>query len=126
MTKKILIVDDNEDDQMIICYLFKKSQIPFIPTYALSLDDAKQKLLEEKFDVVTLDGLLSRVPVKSFGFELIPSIRNSESKDAKIIMLSGVEEYVQQGLSLGADVGYPKSLLSPRFKFDTNLNLIPN
>lgn len=121
-TKTILIVDDDSDDQYLICTIFKRSQISFSPTFASSLDDARKQLSAETFDIVTLDGNLRG----DMGYHLISDIKNSSSCNARIIMFSGQDECVAEGLRRGADYGFSKNLLMQPMKFSESFDsLIP-
>ncbi len=124
-TKNILIVDDNSDDQALICRMFKRSNLSFIPTYASSLDEARQKLYERKFDVITLDGILSSFPFEEFGYQLISDIRKSNSRNAVIIMFSGDPAFLEQGLYNGVDYVYSKELFTMNMRFDEDFKLVP-
>lgn len=99
--KKILIVDDNEDDIFLIRRVFRKSGILVSAMAAFTLVQARSMLQSHApFDVITLDGMLP----DGFGYTLIPEIRK-HSPDVCIIMLSGQSIYVREGLRLGANKG---------------------
>ncbi len=98
----------------------------FYVTFCSSLADAREKLSEVVFDVIVLDGALSTFPDRSMGYDLIPDIKSSSSCKAKVIMFSGQDEYVAEGMNRGADYGFSKNLLMRPMKFSESFDsLIP-
>ncbi len=124
-TKSILIVDDNFDDRQLISLLFKKSQFCFIPTFVSSLTEARKLLQEERFDVITLDGMIPDLVHGGLGRSLIPVIRNSRSSASIVIMICGERSEAEKGKNDGADFAFTKDILTKPVRFDETFALIP-
>jgi DNA-binding response OmpR family regulator len=96
---KILIAEDEADIRELIVYSLTFSGFEVIT--AADGEEAVQKALEEKPDLVILD---VRMP-KMTGYEACAEIKNSsELKDVPVVMLSakGQESEIEAGLRVGA------------------------
>ena len=96
---KILIAEDEADIRELIVYSLTFSGFEVIT--AADGEEAVQKALEEKPDLVMLD---VRMP-KMTGYEACAEIKNSsELKDIPVVMLSakGQESEIEAGLQVGA------------------------
>jgi len=121
MTKKILILDNESGHQILVAKLFQRSFCCEI-TFASSLAEAKDKIQQEKFDIITLDGCLFHY---EFGYQLIPAIRELQDAHCKIIMISSMEDYVEAGLKLHADYGFLKEdIIMKKVKFTEEFTVI--
>ncbi len=117
----ILIVENCSNDQHLVARLFKSSFCCSI-SFTHSFKEAEQKILNGKFDLISLDGMLDPEP----GYFLIPIIQqNQDMSKCKIIMFSGDESSLQAGLALGAHMGYNKDCLTQKLKLNDKLELIP-
>jgi CheY-like chemotaxis protein len=97
MTKKILILDDDPGHQLLVSKLLHRS---FVCDTILTstLAEAKEKIQQHQFDVITLDGSVFH---DEFGFQLIPAIRELQKPYCKIIMISSLQKYINSGLNVG-------------------------
>jgi DNA-binding response OmpR family regulator len=96
---KILVAEDETDIRELIVYSLTFSGFEVIT--AADGEEAVQKALEEKPDLVMLD---VRMP-KMTGYEACAEIKNSsELKDVPVVMLSakGQESEIEAGLQVGA------------------------
>jgi len=101
-TKKILLVED--DPFLIDIYSTKLKETGFAVVIANDGEEALEKIVQEKPDLVLLDIVLPRVD----GWETLSRIKkDSRFSDLKIIVLSnlGQAQEVKKGLELGA-AGY--------------------
>ncbi len=89
MGKKILIIDDNEDDLMLIKRHLNHAGFDDIIT-ATDAATGVKKALEEKPDVVISDTVL---PV-SDGFEVCRQIREACGRRTPVIIVTGVVDAV--------------------------------
>ena len=107
MTKKILVVDD--DELVLIALEALLAPSGYEVTTANNGDDALEKLSKTKFDLMILDILMPGMN----GFELCEKIRVLDAyKGVPIIMLtakSGSEDK-KRGLELGANLFLPKPI----------------
>lgn len=115
MKKRILILDDNAVDCMLIrTYLHRKKleiEIHIAETFSI----AEEKIMNESWHVIILDGELEEEIVR-YGFDLIPLIRKHQ-KDCKIIMVSSEKKHLQTGKKMGADVIISKPIPIQRSGF---------
>ena len=85
MDKKILIIDDNEDDILIFKRYLMRAGYDRIVT-ATNAVEGVRKAIEEKPNLIILDTLLPG----STGFEICQQIRNARGMEAvKIIITTG-------------------------------------
>jgi two-component system alkaline phosphatase synthesis response regulator PhoP len=100
MSKKILIVDDEQNIVVSLEFLMKREG--FEVAVASDGESALRKIAEMRPDLVLLDVMM---PKKS-GFEVCQEIRgNPEWQAIKVIMLTakGRETEMAKGMALGAD-----------------------
>jgi two-component system alkaline phosphatase synthesis response regulator PhoP len=96
---KILVAEDETDIRELIVYSLTFSGFQVVT--AADGEEAVQKALEEKPDLIMLD---VRMP-KMTGYEACTEIKNSsELKDVPVVMLSakGQESEIEAGLQVGA------------------------
>ncbi len=101
MGKKILIVEDNEDDLIIAKRYLAKAGFTEI-VFAGNVEDGVKKAVEEKPDIVITDTLLP----DSNGFEVCRRIREAcGSAGPKIIIVTGSIDAVDavKARKVGAD-----------------------
>lgn len=121
--KNILVVDDCPNDQKLVTLLLQRS-FDCIIHIVDSLTAAKAKLQSEKFDIITLDGMLPCFINGGFGYTLIPFIKDCQNSECKIIMISGERTHVETGMKLGADYGLNKYDLKKEIKLNQNFELV--
>ena len=124
ITKKILILDNEPGHQILVAKLLRRSFSCEI-TFASSLDEAKDRIQYDQFNIITLDGCLFH---DEFGFQLIPAIREVQNKYCIIIMISSLEDYINAGLKLHADYGFLKQdiiMCKGQVKFTEQFDVIP-
>jgi len=101
MARKILIVEDNPQDQKIMKRILSKASLGDI-TIAGSGEEGVQKAKSEKPDLIVLDTVLPGMD----GFSTCRELRKAkETKQAKIIITTGAIDAVDAGKakSAGAD-----------------------
>ena len=109
-TKKIMVVDDEEDIRELIVYNLKKDG--FTVSSASDGEEALKQIRAGHFDLLVLDLMLPGIQ----GMELCRTVRNDpKTKDLPIIMLTAKGEEVDRilGLEIGAD-DYITKPFSPR------------
>ena len=109
-TKKIMVVDDEEDIRELIAYNLKKDG--FTVSIASDGEEALKQIRAGHFDLLVLDLMLPGIQ----GMELCRTVRNDpKTKDLPIIMLTAKGEEVDRilGLEIGAD-DYITKPFSPR------------
>jgi len=109
-TKKIMVVDDEEDIRELIAYNLKKDG--FTVSIASDGEEALKQIRAGHFDLLVLDLMLPGIQ----GMELCRTVRNNpKTKDLPIIMLTAKGEEVDRilGLEIGAD-DYITKPFSPR------------
>jgi len=109
-TKKIMVVDDEEDIRELIVYNLKKDG--FTVSSASDGEEALKQIRAGHFDLLVLDLMLPGIQ----GMELCRTVRNNpKTKDLPIIMLTAKGEEVDRilGLEIGAD-DYITKPFSPR------------
>lgn len=90
MDKKVLVIDDNKDDLLLIQRYLKEADCNNIIT-AESGEEGVKKVKEERPDVVVLDTLLG----KEDGFEVCSKIRKATGPTTpKIIIITGAIDAV--------------------------------
>lgn len=107
MGKKILVIDDNKDDMLIIKRYLKEAGYESVIT-AEDGSEGVKKAREEKPDLVITDTILP----DTNGFEICRQIRESEGKDKpKIIVITGSIDAVDavKAKKAGADDYFAKS-----------------
>ncbi len=101
MAKKILIIDDNEQDRKIIGRVLAKAGFKNVSA-AETGEDGVKRAKSEKPDLIVLDTVLPGMS----GFETCREIRKSlSSKQVKIIITTGAVDAVDAGKAreAGAD-----------------------
>jgi len=101
MGKKILVIDDNEQDRMIIKRFLKKAGYEDITT-AESGEEGIEKAAKESPDLVITDTMLPGLN----GFEVCQKIREAHGTDTpKIIIMTGMIDAVDavKARKMGAD-----------------------
>jgi len=109
-TKKIMVVDDEEDIRELIVYNLKKDG--FTVSSASDGEEALKQIRAGHFNLLVLDLMLPGIQ----GMELCRTVRNDpKTKDLPIIMLTAKGEEVDRilGLEIGAD-DYITKPFSPR------------
>jgi CheY-like chemotaxis protein len=99
---KILIVDDNEQDQKIIGHILERMGLRNL-SYASNGAEAIQKAATEHPDLIVIDTLLPDFD----GFEVLAQIKSRNAK-TKTVMMTGSLEAVKafeadRAVSLGVD-----------------------
>ncbi|MFA7298128.1 MAG: response regulator [Candidatus Absconditabacterales bacterium] len=123
-THEILIVDDSSDDQQVIVTLLKRSFSCIIHTVS-TLPEAKEKILNNNFSIIVLDGMLPCITTGGKGESLIPFIKQHQKNNPVIIMVSGEKRYIDSGLEKGAHFGFKKDEIKKLVKLTGTFNLIP-
>jgi len=100
MSKRILIIDDDEEDREIITFSLNENGIKDI-IYASTGEEGIQLAKEHKPDVILLD---TQLPGMN-GFETCQKIKYKENIETKVIILTGVVDVVDAGKAreMGAD-----------------------
>lgn len=86
---KILLIDDDEEDQMLIAKTLNEEGIQDI-CFALTATDGLQKVNDEKPDLVLVDTVLPDLD----GFEVCKRIKSTCALSVRVIMLTGVVDAV--------------------------------
>jgi CheY-like chemotaxis protein len=120
----VLIVDDSKHDQHLVAELFKRS-FPCAITTASSLTVAKEKILIQKFDIISLDGMLPCLQDGGLGYKLIPFIQQYQKHTPVIVMISGEQVHITTGLQMGAHFGFGKKAITKECKLNEKFTLIP-
>ncbi|MCX6825334.1 MAG: response regulator [candidate division SR1 bacterium] len=123
--KKVLIVDDCPNDTLLVTGLLERSFRSKIHTVN-SIKEAKVMLLSERFDIVTLDGRLPCLLTGGFGHRLVPLIKENQSTDCKIIMISGERQYLDAGIEIGAHAAISKYDIQESIKLNHLFQLVPH
>lgn len=100
MSKKILIVDDEEDILMLVSYNLNKEG--FNVKTAASGEEALKIATSEDFDLIILDLMLPNIN----GLKVCEKLKlNTETKSIPIVMLTAKSEEsdIVKGLEIGAD-----------------------
>ena len=122
--KKVLILDDDSGHQILVSKLCERS-FPCEITLASTLAEAKKKIQQKKFDIITLDGCLFHV---EYGYQLIPAIKEIQSQNCVIIMISSSQKSIDDGLSLHADYGFLKEEIvtgEKKVQFNERFEIVP-
>ncbi|MDP2652912.1 MAG: response regulator [Candidatus Omnitrophota bacterium] len=93
MGRKILVIDDNEGDRVLIRELLRENGIVCELVMAASGKDGMEKVPQEKPDVVLIDTNLKEID----GFEVCRLIRAMPGIDAKLIIMTGVVDALDAG-----------------------------
>lgn len=91
--KKILLVDDNEGDQLLIKEALRTADIDFIFTAALSGEEALSACESNQPDIVILDTQLPKMN----GFQTCRKIKEMFGDSTKVIMMTGIIDAVDAG-----------------------------
>ena len=105
MTKKVLIVDDEQNIAISVEYLMRREG--FDVSVAKDGEEGLAMIRSTKPDLVLLDVMMPKMD----GFQVCSEVRADASlAGVRIIMLTakGREAEVEKGLSLGADAYIPK------------------
>lgn len=105
MTKKVLIVDDEQNIAISVEYLMRREG--FDVSVARDGEEGLAMIRSTKPDLVLLDVMMPKMD----GFQVLSEVRSDRELDGvRIIMLTakGREAEVEKGLSLGADAYIPK------------------
>src|SRR5690554_679454 len=100
MSVKVLIVDDDEDDYIIMSHLLSKIQIENYEAYWCNdFDLAEAEILKDKHDIYLIDHFLG----KGDGIEIIEKIR-SKNGLKPLILLTGSSDYAvdEKAMTKGA------------------------
>ena len=98
--EKVLLVDDEIDICLLLSGILQREG--FKTAYALTLKEATNKLLSDRYEVVFLDLNLP----DGVGYQLIPLIR--ENPQTKIIVVSAYDSEKTKAREEGADYFIPK------------------
>ena len=93
---KILLVDDEKDICLLLSGILEKEG--FRTTYALNLEEAKDKLVHDQYGVAFIDLNLP----DGMGSQLIPIIKEINNS-TKIIIISAYDVGLNKALREGAD-----------------------
>lgn len=93
---KILLIDDEVDICLLLTGVLQK--LGFQTTYALTLREAKEKLLIDSFETIFIDLNLP----DGVGYQLIPEIRKTNMK-VKVIVVSAYDSEREKANQKGAD-----------------------
>lgn len=93
---KVLLIDDEVDICLLLTGVLQK--LGFQTTYALTLREAKEKLLIDSFETVFIDLNLP----DGVGYQLIPEIRRINMK-VKVIVVSAYDSEREKANQKGAD-----------------------
>ena len=101
MVNKILIVDDNPGDRLLIKEAINKAQLNCDIKEADTGEEGIKLLEEQKVDVVILDTKLPGID----GFETCQKIKENRGIKTKVIILTGVVDAinVRRARNVGAD-----------------------
>ncbi|HXK58150.1 MAG TPA: response regulator, partial [Gammaproteobacteria bacterium] len=105
MTKKVLIVDDEQNIAISVEYLMRREG--FDVSVARDGEEGLAMIRSTKPDLVLLDVMMPKMD----GFQVCSAVRaDAALADVRIIMLTakGRDAEVAKGLSLGADAYIPK------------------
>jgi len=105
MTKKVLIVDDEQNIAISVEYLMRREG--YDVSIARDGEEGLSMIRSTKPDLVLLDVMMPKMD----GFQVCSAVRSDANLAAvRIIMLTakGREAEVEKGLSLGADAYIPK------------------
>jgi CheY-like chemotaxis protein len=108
MAKKILIVDDDQDQVSSLAHVLKSNGYETIAAYSGS--EGLKKLAAEKPDLIILDIMMD---TDTEGFEIADMIRSSrptskykEFKDTPIIMLTAINQVTNSRFSLDMEESF--------------------
>ena len=108
MAKKILIVDDDQDQVSSLAHVLKSNGYETIAAYSGS--EGLKKLAAEKPDLIILDIMMD---TDTEGFEIADMIRSSrptskykEFKDTPIIMLTAINQATNSRFSLDMEESF--------------------
>jgi len=110
MSKRILIIDDNDDSNQIFTHLLQKEG--YQVTLAKNGDEGFEKIAQSRPDLILLDVMLPGIN----GFEVCRRIKNDLSLQSIpiFIMTSGIDPDLQgEGLNVGAEELFTKPIRSP-------------
>lgn len=104
---KILIIDDDEIDRMIVIRTFKQAHIDLDITQASDGREGLAVAHDQDFDIILLD---YRLPDMD-GIEILKELQHSNQSDATVVMLSGEEneELARLAIEQGAQDFFLKS-----------------
>ncbi|MCB1857901.1 MAG: response regulator [Gammaproteobacteria bacterium] len=105
MTRKILIVDDEQNIAISVEFLMKREG--FEVTVARDGEEGLERIRADRPDLVLLDVMMPKLN----GFQVCEAVRSDpELAEVRIVMLTakGREAEINKGMSLGADAYIPK------------------
>ncbi len=105
MTKKILIVDDEQNIVISVDFLMRREG--FEVTVARDGEEGLAKIRNERPDLVLLDVMMPKLN----GFDVCKAVREDHDLDkVRIVMLTakGRDAEIAKGAALGADAYIPK------------------
>lgn len=105
MTRKILIVDDEQNIAISVEFLMKREG--FEVTVARDGEEGLEHIRADRPDLVLLDVMMPKLN----GFQVCEAVRSDpELAEVRIVMLTakGREAEINKGMSLGADAYIPK------------------
>ena len=108
MNKKILIIDDNQDDQLILKRMFNTWNYFDIST-ADNGEEGLERVKQEQPDLIMLDVLMPRMN----GFEVLNKLKNTpEYADIPVVILTSKTDATQlfNSNNANADFYLPKPL----------------
>lgn len=128
--QNVLIVDANKNDQKLVALLFKRTLTGLSGTYltiryASSFFEAQNFLSNEQFTIVTLDGEFPGFINPRLGKDLIPFIKESQSQDPVVMMISNEKLDIKEGLKHGAHFAFHKQNIKGNIKLNENFELVP-
>lgn len=93
MSKKILIIDDNEGDKVLIRELLRESGIDCEFIMTGSGPEVIEKTKQEKPDVVLIDTGLKEMD----SFQTCKTIKDMPDVDIKVIVMTGIVDAIDAG-----------------------------
>ena len=93
---KVLLVDDEKDICLLLSGILEKEG--FKTTYALNMEDAKNKLAADQYGAAFIDLNLP----DGVGSQLIPIIKDINN-ETKVIIISAYDQGLSKASSAGAD-----------------------
>jgi DNA-binding NarL/FixJ family response regulator len=109
MTYRLLLIDDDPDQRILLRHAFAKSDLFQVVAEAATAEDAVTEVNRSSPDVILLDLMLAGRD----GLELLPTLRD-RCPGAQIVVLSGLpRNEFEFAVSAGGAVGYLEKDISP-------------
>jgi CheY-like chemotaxis protein len=106
---RILVVDDNESTRLLIARILMQ-ELPVDATLAASSEEARQELMNARFDVVLLDLLMP----ETSGFGVLEWLRaeKTPNQNTPVLVVSVLhdDESIERCRSLGASIHIVKPI----------------